>query len=509
MRNLSWRAPGFPQKDSHPVVVVSWNDAVAFCRWLSRKEHQTYRLPTEAEWEYCCRAGTTTPFSSGGKYNDLFKAGNAIDLSFMKHFPKVRAKRIETPPSDGYVFTAPVGSFIPNNFGLFDMHGNAGEWCQDWYGTYDAAPITDPTGPIQGLDHLARGGSFLWSLSDRSSTRGSNQASYRAVDLGFRIALDIAEPAQGIPSNAPANEAAAEIPAVPLVAPFDKTQAEKAQAAWAERLKSPVQLENGIGMKLTLVPPGEFQMGSDDRRLPDDTRPVHRVRLTRPFYIGTHEVTQEEFQHVTGKNPSRFKGDPKLPVEQVSPVDIQAFCRKLSGLAEEKAARRSYRLPTEAEWEYACRAGTSTLFSTGEVITTDQANFDGTQATLGLAPAKKVGQTVKVGSYPPNAFGLFDMHGNVAELVWDAYGRYNSAATVEDPKGPLPEMLETRAGARLNVATTRGGAWLSPATPSDYRFAVSDETVGPAIGFRVVCEITAAGESRPATEARSKGRRKR
>jgi formylglycine-generating enzyme required for sulfatase activity/serine/threonine protein kinase len=506
MQNLSWRAPGFPQKDSHPVVVISWNDAVAFCRWLSGKERQNYRLPTEAEWEYACRAGTTTPFSSGGKYDDLFKAGNAIDQSFLKHFPKV--KRREKPPRDGYVFTAPVGSFIPNNFGLFDMHGNAAEWCQDWYAAYDAASATDPTGPKQGLEHVHRGGSFLWGLSDRSSTRSSGQAALRLVVLGFRIALDTARPVEATPSAAPVNETAAELSAVPLVAPFDKTQAENAQQAWAELLNSPVQLENGIGMKLTLVPPGEFQMGSEDKRLPDDTRPVHRVRLKRPFYMGTYEVTQDEYQRVTGNNPSRFKGDPKFPVEQVTPLDVQAFCRKLSASAEEKAAHRNYRVPTEAEWEYACRAGTTTLFSSGDVITSDQANFDGTEATLGLAPGKKVGQTVKVGSYPPNAFGLFDMHGNVAELVSDAYVRYGSAATVENPEGPtLDTIATTRGGGRLTVATTRGGAWINPATPSAFRFAVSYETVGPAIGFRVVCEISAPGESHLRKGQESKTRR--
>jgi formylglycine-generating enzyme required for sulfatase activity len=210
------------------------------------------------------------------------------------------------------------------------------------------------------------------------------------------------------------------------------------------------------------------------------------VRITRPFYMGTYEVTQEEYQRVTGQNPSRFKGDPRLPVEQVSPRDVEAFCRKLSSLTEEEAAGRAYRVPTEAEWEYACRAGTTTLFSSGDVITTDQTNFDGSQPTLGLAAGKKATQTVKVGSYPPNAFGLFDMHGNVAEFVLDAYVRYSTAATVVDPKGPVPD----------KIATTRGGAWLNPATPSAYRFPVSAETVGPAIGFRVVCEISAPGETR-------------
>ena len=127
----SWRNVGFEQTDEHPVVNVSWNDAKAFCEWLSKKENQTYRLPTEAEWEYACRAGTTTRYSSGDDPETLAKVGNVADATAKAKFPDwtwtIKA-------SDGYVFTSPVGSFQPNANGLYDMHGNAWQWCADWYG---------------------------------------------------------------------------------------------------------------------------------------------------------------------------------------------------------------------------------------------------------------------------------------------------------------------------------------------------------------------------------------
>ncbi len=120
--DYSWRNTGFQQTDEHPVVNVSWNDAGAFCQWLSKKEGKTYRLPTEAEWEYACRAGTTTRYYSGDDPETLAKVGNVADAAAKAQFPDwtwtIKA-------NDGYVFTAPVGKFKPNAFGLYDMHGNA------------------------------------------------------------------------------------------------------------------------------------------------------------------------------------------------------------------------------------------------------------------------------------------------------------------------------------------------------------------------------------------------
>ena len=185
----SWRNAGFEQTDEHPVVNVSWNDAVAFCKWLSRKEGKTYRLPTEAEWEYACRAGTTTRYYSGDDPETLAEVGNVADATFKAKFPDWK---YTIKASDGYVFTAPVGKFKPNAFGLYDMHGNAWQWCADWYGEdyYAASPADDPTGPDSVNGRVLRGSSWL---SGPDSTRSARRIRYppgnRFDFAGFRVAM--------------------------------------------------------------------------------------------------------------------------------------------------------------------------------------------------------------------------------------------------------------------------------------------------------------------------------
>jgi len=127
--DASWRNTGFTQDDDHPVVCVTCRDAVAFCEWLSRKEGTTYRLPTEAEWEYGCRAGTTTRYCCGDDPEMLAQVANVSDAGAKQRFPAWRS----IASNDAHVFTAPVGRYRPNGFGLYDMHGNVWEWCADWY----------------------------------------------------------------------------------------------------------------------------------------------------------------------------------------------------------------------------------------------------------------------------------------------------------------------------------------------------------------------------------------
>ena len=163
----NWRNPGFKQTDDHPVLNVTWNDAVAFCQWLSRKEGKTYRLPTEAEWEYAARAGTETRYSNGDDPAALAKVGNVNDAKGRTTFPHVQ--ELDIPPSGHPRFTVPVGQFPPNRFGLCDMHGNVWEWCSDWYGPdyYARSPVDDPQGPDSGNRRVRRGGGWnsfpLWA----------------------------------------------------------------------------------------------------------------------------------------------------------------------------------------------------------------------------------------------------------------------------------------------------------------------------------------------------------
>ncbi|HOZ94035.1 MAG TPA: SUMF1/EgtB/PvdO family nonheme iron enzyme, partial [Ottowia sp.] len=146
----SWQNPGFAQTDAHPVVNVTWNDAVAMARWLSEREGVTYRLPTEAEWEYAARAGSRTRYPGGDDPQVLLRSANTFDRETALRWPRWRDQAGHG--SDGHAFTAPVGSYAPNAFGLYDMIGNVWEWCADWYGEdyYRRSPTDDPAGPASG-----------------------------------------------------------------------------------------------------------------------------------------------------------------------------------------------------------------------------------------------------------------------------------------------------------------------------------------------------------------------
>ena len=196
-----------------------------------------------------------------------------------------------------------------------------------------------------------------------------------------------------------------------------------------------VDLGGGVKLELVLIPAGEFMMGSpeDEGQRAGDEGPQHRVRITNPFYMSKYEVTQEQWERVMGNNPANFKGA-KNPVEQVSWNDCQGFIKTLNGLGKEVG---TFSLPTEAEWEYACRAGTSTPFHTGETISTDEANYNGNYTYGNGRKGQYREKTVAVGSFAPNKFGLYDMHGNAWEWCEDWYAAdYYKNSPKEDPPGP-------------------------------------------------------------------------
>ncbi len=199
---FSWRNPGYTQDDKHPVVNVTWRDARAFCEWLSKKEGRRYRLPSEAEWEYACRAGTTARFTSGHAAEGLKEIANLSDQSLAKRWDTSTVKRYGLDPKtikfqpwdDGHAFTAPVGSFKPNALGLYDMLGNVGEFCGDWYqgDYYRESPELDPRGPEKTKDgHVVRGGTFLNGLMPvRATSRIECRDGYRNYVIGFRVLLE-------------------------------------------------------------------------------------------------------------------------------------------------------------------------------------------------------------------------------------------------------------------------------------------------------------------------------
>lgn len=185
---VNWRSPGFAQADDHPVVQVSWVDAEAFCRWLIESEGGFYRLPTEAEWERCCRAGAATRYGFGDDAEGLREQANVADASLREVFP---AATWAAPWNDGAAFTRPVAHGPANPLGLFDMHGNVWEWCADWHSPtyYAQAPATDPKGPENGTMRAIRGGGWFDPPERaRCATRAWFEPVFRYCQLsGFRV----------------------------------------------------------------------------------------------------------------------------------------------------------------------------------------------------------------------------------------------------------------------------------------------------------------------------------
>jgi formylglycine-generating enzyme required for sulfatase activity len=527
----------------NPVEDVSYDDAMEFCRKLSempaeQAARRVYRLPTEAEWEYACRAGTTTCWYCGDDEVGVVDAAWS-----MKN-------------ADG--MTHPVGKKRPNAWGLFDMCGNVSQWCADWFAAeyYKQSPPSDPAGPPDGAGRVHRGGSWNFpSPYCRSAYRPSDGPASRTHDIGFRVVADVAVDAAGLPATVASLKAdSAESPRSPIhnssplppagddhsvvpagvravlppaaVAPFEAAAAKQHQQAWAKHLGLPADETNSLGMPLLLIPPGEFDMGStpDDvnwamaegkrnnaknwyfERVPDEL-PRHRVKITRPFYLGMYTVTQAEYQKVMGVNPSGCTAQPmdasafqpplpeveikcrqayaklvagkdtsRYPVETVNWNEAMEFCHRLSALPAEQAARRVYRLPTEAEWEYACRAGTATRWYCGD----DEASL----LDAAWFARNNDGMTHPVGEKQPNAWGLCDMHGNVWQWCVDLFKTdYYKESPSNDPIGP----------AKGVVHTLRGGAAFERASMcrSAFRHCEIPNFHVRGFGFRVLADVAA------------------
>lgn len=254
---------------------------------------------------------------------------------------------------------------------------------------------------------------------------------------------------------------------------------------------APADVVNSIGMRFVEIPSGSFLMGAPDADwdAEDDEKPQHSVTLTRPFLLGQFEVTQQQYATVVEHNPSYFsktgRGSDRVrgtntqqfPAEMISWTEAQRFCELLSKLPAERAAGRSYRLPTEAEWEFACRAGTTTRFWFGDQPSPEYANYKG-----------YVGRPTRIGSYPPNPFGVYDMHGNVLEWCsdWHTDDFYSWSPTI-DPVGPTISNDDTR--------VLRGGAWFFKPATAAFRDAISPHLRSPTHGLRVVMEHAKHPES--------------
>jgi formylglycine-generating enzyme required for sulfatase activity len=447
--NAQWKAvmgnvPSNWKDDELPVEQVSWGDVVSFCKKLSslpaeRAAGRVYRLPTEAEWEYACRAGTSTSYSFG---NDESLLG---DFAWLYENAGSRAHA--------------VGQKQPNAWGLYDMHGNVWEWCSDWFGDYPGGAVSDPQGVASGSPRVNRGGSWNFSArSCRSAIRRRLNPWYRFNDLGFRLALspsDSKPPEAGgtserKPGGSPSERATAAAGAAgnsmetkTEATPEKKPVEPPKPVAAGERINKPLPLPaglpetftNSIGVKMQLIPAGTFTMGEGSE--------AHEVTLTQPFYLGVTEVTNAQGKTLMGFVPSKWKED-DLPVESLSWDEAVKFCEILSSRPAERRAGRVYRLPTEAEWEFACRAGTTIGYSFG--------NDDSLLGDFAWFSENAGNRTHAVGQKRPNAWGLYDMHGNVFEWCSDRFGDYTGGA-VSDPQGV----------ASGSNRVFRGGSWLNSA----------------------------------------------
>ena len=504
----------------NPVERVSWEDCQVFLGKLNekfRRPHPSplpagegeFRLPTEAQWEYACRAGSTTRYCFGDTENGLGEYAWYGENSD-RH-------------------THPVGEKKPNAWGLHDMHGNVWECCQDWYdkGYYARSPTDDPMGPTTGWYRVPRGGGYSDPAGDcPSAYRYRIGPRYRRGDVGLRVSRVLADiPLVKRPTIPPTTEyrmwsdvtgkfrfeatfegfqdgkvrlrdrngRLREVPpeklseanrklvdqerpgtsetnqGIPPLTPANLSPTPNKEIA--------VDLSNGVKLEMVLIPAGEFLMGSpeSDRLASDDEKPQHRVRISKPFYLGKYLVTQEQWEAVMGDNPSKFKG-PRNPVERVSWEDCQVFLGKLNEKFRRPhpsplpAGEGEFRLPTEAQWEYACRAGSTTRYCFG-----DTENGLGEYAWYIENSGR---QTHPVGEKKPNAWGLYDMHGNVWEWCQDWYDSgYYAKSPTDGPMGP------TTALGRVD----RGGGWFSSAGDCRSAFRGRDDPGGRAdtLGLRV------------------------
>jgi formylglycine-generating enzyme required for sulfatase activity len=516
---FTWKSPGFEQTDDHPVVDVSWGDAKAFCNWLSEKEHKTYRLLTEAQWEYACRAGSKTAYAYGDDPEGLAAMGNGADATARAKYPHWT---LGTPGADGHVFTAPVGKFRPNRFGLYDMHGNVWEWCEDFYvpNSFTTDKQVDPMGPTTGKERVQRGGGWSSDMNRcRSAARvGRDPSSYRGAYLGFRVVLVAAAPN---PRSVKALETKLKKELELLV--FD--------------------LGKGVDLKLAKISArGQtFRIGSSEqeqenvtkkyfygkRPEPLDFETAHTVTLTNDYFIGQFEITRAQFRRFvddtgyqtdaegaeggygyneelktfegrdrkyTWQNTGVSSAGEQHPVTNVSRNDARKFCEWLLKKCDGQVELREVRLPGEAEWEIACRAGSQGRFCFGDEDErlADFANIaDATWSDkLGGGNSKSIHANdgyafaAPVGQFKPNDFGLYDMHGNVWEWVEDFYGKYSALPKVQN-------VIQTKDQGQIRPIL-RGGAWyLNPAacrSANRYIVGAGNSRYGAA-GFRVVCVL--------------------
>ena len=454
-------------RGTRPAIYVSWEDAAAYCEWLSQQTGAHYRLLTEAEWEYACRAGSVTRYSFG---DDKQPLGD-----YAWYSENAEGK------------THPVGEKRSNDWQLYDMNGNVWEWVQDWYSKnyYQEGPRENPSGPQTGSGRVIRGGGWGDDAGRcRSAIRRYAVPGFRISLLGFRLARDGAWPSDIFTLAA---QNAAEKPAQ---AEGEQEKSYKPYQGFRDQLEDDTETP-----EMVYLPGGSFKMGDSQGKGLDRERPVHEVSLDA-FAIGRNLLTVGEFRRfveVTGyQTEAEQKGgafvhdgkewgdksdaswrNPYIPQDDDHPVvciswnDAQAYCEWLSEQTGEQ-----YSLPTEAEWEYACRAASDTAYCFGddEKLLEEYAWYS----------KNAEGKTHPVGEKRPNDWHLYDMYGNVWEWVQDWYGAY--------PKEPQHNPSGPEQGSDRVI---RGGGWGLGAgyCRSAYRLMDDPGVRGNNLGFRLARRV--------------------
>lgn len=482
--DATWDHPYLTQEGSHPVVLVTWNDAAQFCNWLSLKEgleqvyqadskksryyfadfsKNGYRLPTEAEWEWAARGGA-----------------RSLDYSWSG---SDTGSEVAWTVENSNATTHPVGAKKPNELGLYDMSGNAIEWCDDWFEEYSAdVTAVDPIGPASGKEKVLRGGS--WRDEEAYAIvidRTQCPPNCGFNDLGFRV-VRASGPGTGKPLPVATTTTTTTLPPKPFI-------------------------PKGM-VEMVPVEGGPFMMGSDSG--PGEARPAHKVTLNS-FHIAKYEVTVGQFRkfvEVTGyiTDAERDKGayiynsvkwvvepdanwkNPHIPQTSTHPVvhitwwDAVNFCNALSeaeGLEQVYSIdghgvsgdlwKNGYRLPTEAEWEYAARGG-----QLGK-----NATYSGSDDAATVAWFKRHYSegTCLVGQKKPNELGIYDMSGNAWEWCQDRYALYSA----EEQTNPCATSNEMK-------FVLRGGCWITSVEGCAVYYRLKDEPSNTdfTFGFRVV-----------------------
>jgi formylglycine-generating enzyme required for sulfatase activity len=485
---VTGRNPAMYKGPTRPVEGMS-RDAIQadFLAVLRAKTGLEFGLPTEAQWEYACRAGTTTHLNSGKDLTDEYRCTNLAAVARYKYNHQDGKGRY----SDGHT---EVGSYEPNAWNLHDMHGNVDEWCLDRFGEYPDGPVRDPEGSEEGEECVVRGGNCSSEARFcRSAFRDSRAPSEVSYARGFRLVCPDTAPYLVVDMNG-GQEAESW--------PVEEMQ-DVPSGGWSDEYKTGK-------LVLRRIPAGTFTMGSTTNEVgwtSSGSEVQHKVTLTKPFYMGVFEVTQRQWELATGKRPSYFRNTDfyaTRPVEQVRHDAIRGADAGLGwptnghavdpgsflGILREKTGLE-FDLPTAAQWEYACRAGTTNALNSGKELTSatnacpnlDELGrycFNGGRDESGNWAAETCDTsegTAAVGSYRPNAWGLYDMHGNVNEWCLDR-GPVRDASDATDPAGPETGRYRSNCG----------GCWL--ALPSECRsdsVGIGLDSSGrPYVGLRLV-----------------------